>query len=50
MKIYILDLPETLTVEYVENFISESGYEPLRWAITKSESGKITVDAVIIDN
>ncbi|MFH0702937.1 MAG: hypothetical protein V2B14_05300 [bacterium] len=48
IKQYYLDKPKNLTVEYIENFIIQSGFEPLRWAIVKFENNKLIVDAVVI--
>ncbi|EKE02974.1 MAG: hypothetical protein ACD_20C00300G0002 [uncultured bacterium] len=47
-KQFILDKPESITTEYIEDFIKKSGYTPLRWAIVKSENNKLTVDTVVI--
>jgi len=48
LKQYILDIPETITVEYVEDFIAKSGFKPLRWAIVKAENKKLLIDAVVL--
>ena len=41
-------MPETITVEYVEDFIAKSGFKPLRWAIVKIENKKLLIDAVVL--
>lgn len=47
-KNFILNTTKTLTVEYIENFIKQSGFIPLRWAIVKSEDNKLIIDTVVI--
>lgn len=47
-KQIILDMPKALTVDYIENYIKNFGYKPLRWAIVKSENSKLTMDIVVI--
>ena len=44
----LLDKPETITVEYIENSICQSGYKPLRWAIVVIKDNKLVVDTVVI--
>ncbi len=47
-KQFTLDKPKSVTVEYIESYIKESGYTPLRWAIVKSGNNKLIVDTVVI--
>ena len=49
-KQYTVDIPENLTVEYIEDFIHQSGFSPLRWAITMIKDQKLTVDAVVVED
>jgi len=49
-KQFILEITDSLSVDYIENFIKTSGYFPLRWSIVKAELNKFTVDAVLIIN
>lgn len=48
MKQFVIEKPESLTVEYIEDLIVKDGFKPLRWAIVKTENTKLTLDTVVI--
>lgn len=49
-KQFNINKTENLNVEYIENFILKSGFEPLRWAVVKAEDSSIVIDATVIKN
>ena len=49
-KTFILEGLENIKVDFIENFISNTGFEPLRWAVVevKEDKNKFTVEAVVV--
>ena len=50
VKTFSLDTINNINVEYIEKYIKDNGFDPLRWAIVKIENNKLLIDAVVIDN
>ncbi|MDD3012505.1 MAG: hypothetical protein PHC34_02235 [Candidatus Gastranaerophilales bacterium] len=42
-----LDKPKKLTVDIIENALTQSGEIPIRWSVVKIHNNKIIVDAVL---
>lgn len=47
-KNFILEGLENITIEFIENFIKNIGFKPLRWAVVEIKENTFTVDATII--
>jgi len=47
-KKFVLKNIKKITVEFIESFILNKGYKPLRWAVVKAKSGDITIEAACI--
>lgn len=47
-KQFVINTPENLTVEYIEDLIVKSGYMPLRWAIVKSDESIFIIESIVI--
>lgn len=40
---------ENLNVDFIEKFIEEMGFQPLRWAVVEIKENKFNVEAVVIN-
>ena len=47
-KIFTIEKVKTLDVKFIETFIFNAGYEPLRWAIIKAKNNRLVIEAVVI--
>jgi hypothetical protein len=48
-KTISVDKTDVITVESIEQILTEGTITPLRWSIVESNNDKITIDAVLIE-
>ncbi len=46
-KTFVLDYTKKIRADFIENYIKNAGFMPLRWAIVEIKENKFIIEAII---